>query len=1345
MDITAPQLGITEIAILEGALADAQTQLSQAALEETFEGHLSQAFGSLFEPAAATQLKHSLGSGQYNWPRLEVLSHSALQGAAGAYAAQTQTIYLSAEFIQANAATPSHITAVLLEEIGHDLDRQLNPHRDSPGDEGEIFSALVRGETLSPAKLAELRSQNDQASIWLDGIETSIETATTDSIGSGQAFNHQSPFGTLNYAIALQGTFPSRSLSADPMLGAVMQFAGNFAPRGWALANGQTLSISENTALFSILGTTYGGDGRTTFALPDLRGRTPIGTGTGAGLSTINLGQRGGTETTTLNSLNLPSHSHSITDPPVTTSVVGNSQSFSNRDPYLGLTPVINLEGSFPVRNNLTTFSDIGTISWFAGNFAPRGWAKAEGQLIDIADNNALFAILGDTFGGDGRTTFALPDLRGRAAVHFGSGPGLSPISLGEQGGTETTTLNINNLPAHDHAISTDPAISTNSIGNGQSFNHRSPYLGVNYQLALTGIFPSRNGLDADENNNDSPDEQPQINGLLSGNTVLDQAVALATIQSLAQAAISQWQAAGISNAQVAQLESVTYEIADLEPGNLAFAGDDHRVIIDADASSRGWFIDETPWEHSEFGSTDPRTGELLATDPTALGDFDLLTAILHEQGHILGFSHTPEPGAIMYGALGTGGRILATAADVVEPSHDHDDDAYLLGQDAIIAGVGIFGGNFEVRDFNQTDGQLITVGDNDPLFSLIGTTYGGDGRTTFGVPDFRGRSIIHAGQGPGLSDYSEGQTGGAETTTLAIANLPAHTHSFNAAPIITTATTVDAAENQITVTNVDATDDTDSEGSGLTYSLTGGADQALFTLDSSSGALAFATTPDFETPGDADGNNDYLVQVTVSDSGSLTAVQDLTISLTNINESPIITTATTVEAAENQTTVIDVNATDDTDGEGSGLTYSLTGGADQALFTLDSSSGALAFATAPDFETPGDADGNNDFLVQVTVTDAGNLAAVQDLTVSVTNINEAPSVLAPNIVNVPEDSSPGQLLAIVSSQDVDGPDSIFSISFGNDDGLFAINNAGEIRLANNAQLDFETGPTTYALTIKVEEASGTNPLSVLTPLSINITDVFEPATPAAIAWDTDTGTVSAFTINTATAAALQAPIDRTITDPNWELQTTGDLNGDGQDDVILRHGLAGQNLVWTMAAGGQSISSEALVGRNVPDVNWRIVGASDLDSDGNVDIVLRNQVADQTLAWYMDGSGNILSEDVIGRAIGDANWEIVAVTDFNNDRKADLLLRNSLAGQNLLWEMDGATILGESLLGREVADPNWHIEGARDFDNNGTTDVFLRHRGVGQGLLWSMANTTDIAAETIISNIPNGQVQLIL
>lgn len=162
----------------------------------------------------------------------------------------------------------------------------------------------------------------------------------------------------------------------------------------------------------------------------------------------------------------------------------------------------------------------IGEITLFAGNFEPKGWAFCDGRLLPIAQHTALFSILGTTYGGDGKTTFALPDLRGRAPIGQGQGPGLSNYSLGETGGQETVTLTVGQMPAHNHAFSdagqqpsgdavrvqtgssqtkiqqtTGSANSgvTQNTGGSQPHENRQPYLGVNYVIALQGIFPSRN------------------------------------------------------------------------------------------------------------------------------------------------------------------------------------------------------------------------------------------------------------------------------------------------------------------------------------------------------------------------------------------------------------------------------------------------------------------------------------------------------------------------------------------------------------------------------------------------------------------------------------------------------------------------------------------------------------------------------------------------------------------------------------------------------------------------------------------------------------------------------------
>ena len=183
---------------------------------------------------------------------------------------------------------------------------------------------------------------------------------------------------------SLAGGSPKQVDFANPALGQIIMFAGNYAPAGWAICDGTLLSISQNTALFSILGTTYGGDGKSTFGLPDMRGRVPIGTGQGSGLSNRLLGEMSGEENHTLAVGELPSHNHTAvvdnsggtSDTPVNNvpavnsegiqhygtamngamnpGAIGNtggSQGHNNMQPYLGITYLIALVGIFPARS----------------------------------------------------------------------------------------------------------------------------------------------------------------------------------------------------------------------------------------------------------------------------------------------------------------------------------------------------------------------------------------------------------------------------------------------------------------------------------------------------------------------------------------------------------------------------------------------------------------------------------------------------------------------------------------------------------------------------------------------------------------------------------------------------------------------------------------------------------------------------------------------------------------------------------------------------------------------------------------------------------------------------------
>lgn len=165
----------------------------------------------------------------------------------------------------------------------------------------------------------------------------------------------------------------------------------------------------------------------------------------------------------------------------------------------------------------------MGEIRNFGFNFAPQGWAQCQGQLLSISQNTALFSLLGTMYGGDGRTTFALPDLRGRAVISVGQGPGLSNRSQGEVGGEEQVTLTGPQVAAHTHpaagsstatgkspagsvpaftaggssyGTTTDLTMSPAMVGpnsGGQPHDNMPPYLVTNWCIALQGIYPSRN------------------------------------------------------------------------------------------------------------------------------------------------------------------------------------------------------------------------------------------------------------------------------------------------------------------------------------------------------------------------------------------------------------------------------------------------------------------------------------------------------------------------------------------------------------------------------------------------------------------------------------------------------------------------------------------------------------------------------------------------------------------------------------------------------------------------------------------------------------------------------------
>ena len=308
--------------------------------------------------------------------------------------------------------------------------------------------------------------------------------------------------------------------------------------------------------------------------------------------------------------------------------------------------------------------------------------------------------------------------------------------------------------------------------------------------------------------------------------------------------------------------------------------------------------------------------------------------------------------------------------------------------------------------------------------------------------------------------------------------------------------------ENQTAVTDVDATD---PDSDPLTYSLAGGVDASDFTINQTSGVLSFTTPPDFEAPGDANTDNVYEVTVAVSDGRGGSDSQQISVTVTDVveapNQDPTITSdgggATASESVpENQTAVTDVDATDP---DSDPLTYSLAGGVDASDFTINQTSGVLSFTTPPDFEAPGDANTDNVYEVTVAVSDGRGGSDSQQISVTVTDVVEAPNQ-DPTITSdgggatasksVPENQT---AVTDVDATDPDNDPLTYSLAGGVDDSDFTINQTSGI-LSFATAPDFEAPgdantDNVYEVTVAVSDGQGGSDSQQISVTVTNVND----------------------------------------------------------------------------------------------------------------------------------------------------------------------------------------------------------------------------------------------------------------
>ena len=310
--------------------------------------------------------------------------------------------------------------------------------------------------------------------------------------------------------------------------------------------------------------------------------------------------------------------------------------------------------------------------------------------------------------------------------------------------------------------------------------------------------------------------------------------------------------------------------------------------------------------------------------------------------------------------------------------------------------------------------------------------------------------------------------------------------------PVFTSPVAFNLSENTIAVATVSATD-ADLPTQTVNYSITGGADGALFQIDPTTGALTFITPPDFESPTAAGAGNLYLIDVTADDHSGSTALQHISITVTPANDNaPVFTSTVAFHVSENASAIGVISATD-ADVPVQVLSYSITGGADAAMFHIDHASGALTFITAPDFESPADAGADHVYHLSVTADDNSGSTSVQEVEVTVTPVNDnAPVFTSLATFNISENVTDA---GNVTAADADLPGQIvtYGITGGVDAALFSIDpQTGRLSFLSAPDYEHPTdvgANNSYEAQVTADDGSG---LSTVQDLTVNVTNFVE-------------------------------------------------------------------------------------------------------------------------------------------------------------------------------------------------------------------------------------------------------------
>jgi microcystin-dependent protein len=421
------------------------------------------------------------------------------------------------------------------------------------------------------------------------------------------------------------------------------------------------------------------------------------------------------------------------TSAPSITGVSGGSQPFDNMQPSLALTQFVATTGIYPQREGFASSVGIGAIRTFAGNYVPYGEPLADGRLLPIQSYAATYSVMGNTYGGDFRTNFAVPDLAGRTIVHAGTGT----VAPGDRLGEIATTLATAQLPAHSHLMP-DPgpgrATSTDITGHGLPVSNLQPSTGIHYVIALQGSTPVPGG----------------------------------------------------SGATGDFIGRVTPFAGTFAPGSLAFADgqllaiSEHADLYSVLGTRYGGDGVATFALPDLRGRTIIGAGAGPGLSPVTLGQSVGAAEIVLSEAQMPAHTHALLDAPAHTDATGGGqpfdnrqpalalSYLIATQG--AYPSRDCCDSADPVPS---IGEITAFAGDFAPAGWSFADGRLLQISTNAALFSILGTTYGGDGVRTFALPDLRGRIVVGAG-----GDIQVGTTFGAESVVLGQAQLPLHLHT---------------------------------------------------------------------------------------------------------------------------------------------------------------------------------------------------------------------------------------------------------------------------------------------------------------------------------------------------------------------------------------------------------------------------------------------------------------------------------------------------------------------------------------------------------------------------------------